>query len=504
MKSTHVPIIAMWLALWVSPCSSLASNSQGPGPALVEASDSDDIEPPIIRRTYTLRSEILGQTRRVHVAFPASFQKSRPDRRYPLIIAFDGGEPSARAVETAAAELSRNGLIPEAVVAGIENTDPYEGRLHDLTPPGLSISGSSLSEGGDQFLDFIERELIPALDRQFRTGPPLALIGHSSGGILATYAAATHPAFRLIVALDLPAQMGDDWLASQLITRARASKEPLRYTSYGARFGWDQETWKRIESVAPDTWKLHYEKLEHESHLSMPLLGAYLGLREIFMDYSIRAAPEYPTTSILPYYDALASVYGAPLTPPRAVLKNLVEDLLLEGRGKAARSAFDRLVAGYGAPSDSAELRGRITEVERRPAPSETVESLLGTPPPSIQEAKPYLGTWSGTEWATPEKRSSFELEITAENGRVTGKITMHPEPRVSLKQPIQYLTIQKDGFTYGFMNGMRPRGMILYPVRRKGDRFEGTMRWGGVNVVYPEGVTPPTMHVELRKSRDP
>ena len=87
-------------------------------------------------------------------------------------------------------ELARNGQAPEMIVVGIENLGTDAARVFDLTPPGMSVSGSDRSQGGDRFLDFIERELLPAVDKQFRGGLPRALVGHSSGGILATYAAA--------------------------------------------------------------------------------------------------------------------------------------------------------------------------------------------------------------------------------------------------------------------------------------------------------------------------
>jgi len=68
------------------------------------------------------------------------------------------------------------------------------------------------------------------------------------------------------------------------------------------------------------------------------------------------------------------------------------------------------------------------------------------------------------------------------------------------LVRPLEYLAVTSDGLTYGFMNGMRPRVMILFPLRRNGNRLEGMMRWGGVDAEAPDGAPPP-MHVELRKT---
>jgi hypothetical protein len=112
-------------------------------------------------RRFTIVSRLLGETRRVVVALPASYGRSARDHRYPVAIVLDG-ESLRGPAATVSAELADNGQIPELVIVAIENTN----RLRDLTPPGLSVSGSSTREGGDRFLDFIERELLPAVDKQ--------------------------------------------------------------------------------------------------------------------------------------------------------------------------------------------------------------------------------------------------------------------------------------------------------------------------------------------------
>ncbi|HEY2323604.1 MAG TPA: alpha/beta hydrolase-fold protein, partial [Thermoanaerobaculia bacterium] len=100
-------------------------------------------------QVFSINSAILGQTRRIDVHLPPSFSKTGPDRRYPVIVVFDG-EYVSRAVVTTSGELARFGQMPEVVVVGIENRGGSEERVHDLTPPGMSVSGSSTHEGGDQ------------------------------------------------------------------------------------------------------------------------------------------------------------------------------------------------------------------------------------------------------------------------------------------------------------------------------------------------------------------
>lgn len=444
-------------------------------------------------------SAILKETRRVRVSLPASFARTPPERRYPVTVVLDGGSLLAP-VETVSRELARNGQIPEMILVAIENSS----RLRDLTPPGLSVSGSSLAEGGDRFLDFIEKELLPRIDKDFRGGAPRTLVGHSSGGILVTYAAATRPAFRVNVALDTPIQLGEGWLAKKLLARAKAGGEPVRYVSYAARFDWPEADWRALGAAAPPSWKLHHERLERETHETMPMLGAYLGLREAFSDTSrIAAMPAGtppPTTSILPYYDRLSASYGAPIAPPEALLRDVVEDLLIEGRGTEARAAYQRLAMLYGEPADGDAQKARIAEAEKRPPPSETVESLLATPFPSLQEMKGYLGTWTGTNWIDPASRTRWSLILREDAGRVAGEIVGYPAPGVELKRPLEYLKVLPAGLAFGTMNGMRPRGMLLYEGKRTSDLLEGEMRWGGVSFRMLDGSPPPVIRFELRR----
>ena len=406
-------------------------------------------------QSFQIASKILKETRRILIVLPASYSQSAPDHRYPVTVVVDG-ELLLAPVAAVSDELSRNGQIPESVIVGIESTggtdqlSSDQKRVYDLTPPGLSVSGSGLNEGGDLFLDFIEQELLPAVDRQFRTAAPRTFVGISSGGILATYVAATRSTYRAVVSLDAPIHMGENWLAKKLTARAAAPVVPLRYVSLEAQFGWPDEAWKSLVATAPASWKLYREQFwPKESHESIFMIGAYLGLREAFSDYSMLAAPVAPTTSILPYYTKVSASLGATVTPPRKLLQQVVDALLGEGRGAAAREAYNTLASGYGAPSDGAALLARIADVERRPALTETVEGLLATPFPSPEEARAFIGEWAGDIWMGPDepRTASTMLRIRVVDGRVIGE-TVRRTPAGERVRRWEYFRITPAGMT--------------------------------------------------------
>ena len=77
--------------------------------------------------------------------------------------------------------LSRTGQAPHMIIVGIQSLN----RERDLTPS--HVGDFKESGGGPRFLDFIAQELMPYIDRNYRTHPYRVLEGHSLGGALAAY-----------------------------------------------------------------------------------------------------------------------------------------------------------------------------------------------------------------------------------------------------------------------------------------------------------------------------
>jgi hypothetical protein len=192
---------------------------------------------------------------------------------------------------------------------------------------------------------------------------------------------------------------------------------------------------------------------------------------------------------VLAHYVAASESFGAALVPPRQLLSDAVDDLISEGRATEARAVFDALVSGYGAPPDSAQIVGEIVAVERAPAPTETVEELLKTPFPSSAAAAPFLGEWTGSMWMTPDqpRTNNLTLRVRVENDHVIAETrNSDAPPEMASWRPVDYLKVTPRGLTYGRLNGMRPRGVMMWEGVLKGDTLAGKGRWGGVVVDSP------------------
>ena len=500
----HKLLLAVFFLLGGSTSLARWAQAQQSPPLVAETDRTVSVSRGGAARSFRIASAILKETRRVLVVLPASYSQSAPERRYPVTVVADG-EYLLPAVATVCDELTRNGQIPESLIVGVENVGGADSeasndrRVYDLTPPGMSVSGSDQNQGGDLFLDFIEKELLPALDRQFRGGAPRTFVGISSGGILATYAAATRPTYSAVVSLDAPINLDDNWLAKKLAARANAGGRPVRYASLEANYGWPEAAWKELVAKAPASWRLYREKFQLEGHESVQMLGAYLGLRQVFGDYSRFSHPAAPTTSILPYYAKVGESLGAPVLPPKRVLQNVVDDLLGEGRGAAAREAYGMLVYGYGAPPDGGKLLARIEEVERRPPPAETVEGLLSTPFPSPEEARAFVGEWVGdiSMRADTPRAGRTTLRIKVVDGRVVGE-TVSQTPEGELTRRWDYLKITPRGMAWGILNQKRPYGVMLFQGRFEGDTLFGQGQFAGIRLESP----PPPLHFFFKHVR--
>ncbi|GGA80680.1 hypothetical protein GCM10011521_18740 [Arenimonas soli] len=141
----------------------------------------------------SLASQVLAESRDYLVHLPEGYE-TQPGKHYPVVYVLDGSSQDLHTAASAAL-MARIGVVPELIVVGIPNVGG-PGRQRDYTPPGMrqDTDPDDLREGGgDVFLDFIERELVPAVDGEFRTTGHRTLAGNSRGGLLVVHALVSRP-----------------------------------------------------------------------------------------------------------------------------------------------------------------------------------------------------------------------------------------------------------------------------------------------------------------------
>ncbi|AIY66839.1 alpha/beta hydrolase-fold protein [Pseudoalteromonas piratica] len=140
-------------------------------------------------KVETINSKVLNEERTAVVQLPKSYQ-SNPNKVYPVLFRLDG--KGNLPVESALLDsLHQQNAAPEVILVAIENTD----RARDLTPTvnhdprgPVGVGG-----GGDKFLDFIEKELIPHIEEKYRTHNFRIFSGASIGGLLVLHSFQSRP-----------------------------------------------------------------------------------------------------------------------------------------------------------------------------------------------------------------------------------------------------------------------------------------------------------------------
>lgn len=140
-----------------------------------------------------IHSAILSEDRRVIIHLPRNYSKD-PAQKYPVMYVLDGTSQDQHTTDKVAV-LSDAGLIPKAIVVGLPNTSGN--RERDQTPPFMrnNVDDEKSPYGaGDKFLSFIEKELIPFIDSNYRTSSYRTLSGNSRGGLFVLYSLMEKPA----------------------------------------------------------------------------------------------------------------------------------------------------------------------------------------------------------------------------------------------------------------------------------------------------------------------
>ncbi|HTD99216.1 MAG TPA: alpha/beta hydrolase-fold protein [Mucilaginibacter sp.] len=170
----------------------------------------------VLGKTNTIKSEILGEKRKIWVYVPpcAKDPASR-DQRYPVVYLLDGNSlfASVNGIVQELTGIKGTKECPDMIVVAIPNTN----RVRDLTPTkylygpeGNKIDDFEASGGGDKFMDFIEQELVPYIDSVYPTSSYKTILGHSLGGLAVMNILVNRPRlFDAYIAID-PSMWWDD------------------------------------------------------------------------------------------------------------------------------------------------------------------------------------------------------------------------------------------------------------------------------------------------------
>lgn len=165
--------------------------------------------------SFTLESHATGETRTINVYTPPGYAASKA--KFSVLYMPDGGvAEDFPHVVISIDSLIRLGKVAPMLVVGIENTQ----RRRDMTGPTTVKSDSAIAPrvgGSAAFRAFIRDELIPEVQRRYRTTDETAIIGESLVGLFIVETFLYEPSlFRRYIAIS-PSVW---WNGDELVRRA--------------------------------------------------------------------------------------------------------------------------------------------------------------------------------------------------------------------------------------------------------------------------------------------
>ncbi len=344
-----------------------------PGGSLAHSQEPGDGALVAIGTFRLFHSDILDEDRLLLVCLPRDYEIASIS--YPVVFVLYGDHIRGYFAEAVHVvdQLSEQGSMPEAIVVGVANVDRYR----DLSPVGRQGRPSGI----EPFYRFFVEELIPFVQREYRTKDYRVLVGPQAGAEFGLYALAKWPGvfdafiienpFRFPSVYDVLMPMMEELVGKPLpfftflqITSAdRAGNlEKTQEMEYARRFE-EMYTDKLPHNL---TLVAHY--VENSEDFLPPLLLKE-GLKGLFREYRFPESLEMPELrDIRGYYAGLSERFGFEIDVPERTLASAADKVSQKGGSDSALTILEYLVQAYPASLDGhwrlANLYRELGDVE--------------------------------------------------------------------------------------------------------------------------------------------
>ncbi|MBO0340408.1 MAG: alpha/beta hydrolase-fold protein [Bacteroidota bacterium] len=274
--------------------------------------------PNVVGTNHLLSSKILNEQREVQIYLPPDYQDSA--KAYPVVYVLDGQRFFLHVVSLSQS-FQQFQLTPEFIIVGINNSYPNRFR--------------HFGEGKENFKGFLENELMPYVNENFRTKGENLLFGWEYGASFvfhmmmdqptlfnAYLMASPFPIFDAIDGLDTSSNMG-----TQLYFAVSPDEYDVRHSTEKLN---EKLTTQPIDGLS---WK--YFEFELEEHRSTGYPTLYHGLRDYFKYYQ-----EFETNNLRKFINAGGMEYALNHAQERAKRYGFEPDLSLWSRFTIVRSAM--------------------------------------------------------------------------------------------------------------------------------------------------------------------
>ena len=278
-RSVHNALAALALALAVLPALPAPSRAQEAAASGIKAA------PLAIGETFTIRSRVLGETRRINVYLPYTYaDSSHPS--LPVLYMPDGGIAEDFLHVAGLVQVSvGNGTMRPFILVGIENT----ARRRDLTGPTTKADDRKIAPvvgGSAAFRRFLRTELMRAVKARYRTTGETAIVGESLAGLFVVETYLLEPMlFDTYIAFDPSLWWNGGALVDGAGARLEAAAGRPLYLASSSQEQILAETRRLADTLAaraPAATRWHFEPMPGETHATIYHPAALRAFRQLF------------------------------------------------------------------------------------------------------------------------------------------------------------------------------------------------------------------------------
>lgn len=321
-------------------------------------------QPVVVGQGHRLRSAVLNEERTYRVQLPESYAWAK-DRRYPVLYVLDGKTHFLH-TSASAGYLAAQGEIPEMIVVAIDSTV----RIRDFTQSDWATAWVG-GGGAANFKRFLSTELIPNVERAYRTDGFRVLAGHSAGGQFVLYCLTSEPSLFHAYFAFSPSLDWDDNLPEKSLAKSFEATRSLKGFLFVARsddagraLADYEQLVETLKTKAPQGFRWFSQPYPDETHGSIPLVAQIDALRRLYFGY--RFHPDQMAKGLEvaeKHFAAVSSTVGWPLPVPEGVINDFAYEALATGKTDAALALFKRNVQAH--PSSANAYDGLADAYEK-------------------------------------------------------------------------------------------------------------------------------------------
>jgi predicted alpha/beta superfamily hydrolase len=259
-----------------------------------------------------ISSTYLNEERDIQVLLPENYH-SNTGSTYPVIYLLDG-DFTFHGVSGMLDFMANKGqLIPDVILVGIgdKGTDKYR---QYMTPQGLTAPFKDGDSGkAEQFLSFLEKELKPHINNNYRTANNSILVGHSMGGLFVLNALFESPnSFEHFISMSPSVWLNDH----AIMVKAKKFIETSKHEKASVYLSLGDETrqglygvLQLLDEVQPNNIQWQFSHYPNENHNSVGLVSLRSDLKTIFNEWFIsdRELSSISAEHLLQHYRELSS-----------------------------------------------------------------------------------------------------------------------------------------------------------------------------------------------------